>query len=59
MTPEEARQVAGFLRAHAPFDTLDPAEVQRVAIAAELESYAAGDTVFRQGGEPVRDPGGA
>ena len=54
MTPEEARQAAGFLRAHAPFDTLDPAEVQRVAIAAELESYAAGDTVFRQGGEAVR-----
>lgn len=54
MASEEARQVAGFLRAHAPFDALDPAEVQRVAAAAELESYTAGDTVFRQGGEPAR-----
>ena len=53
MTPEEARQVAGFLRAHPPFDTLDPAEVDRVAAAAELESYATGETVFGQGADPL------
>ena len=54
MTPEEARQAAHFLRAHPPFDTLDPDEVTRVAAAAELESYASGDTVFTQGAEPAR-----
>jgi CBS domain-containing protein len=54
VTPEEARQVAHFLGAYPPFDTLDPDEVARVAGAAELESYAAGQTVFAQGAEPAR-----
>jgi CBS domain-containing protein len=54
VTPEEARRTAGFLRAHPPFDTLDPDDVARVAAAAQLESFAAGEVVFAQGAEPVR-----
>ncbi|HEY1567946.1 MAG TPA: cyclic nucleotide-binding domain-containing protein, partial [Solirubrobacteraceae bacterium] len=54
MTPEEARQTARFLRAHPPFDSLDDAEVERVAACAEPESFRAGAVVFEQGGEPVR-----
>jgi CBS domain-containing protein len=57
VTPEETRQSgpdpAAFLRAHAPFDSLDPDEVDRVAAAAELEVYAPGEVVFAQGAEPV------
>jgi CBS domain-containing protein len=45
--------VAGFLRAHPPFDALDPAVVERVAEAVELESYEAGATIFSQGAGPV------
>ena len=54
MTPEEARQTARFLRAHPPFDTLDPAEVEHVAATAELEHYPAGEVVFDQGAEALR-----
>ena len=59
MTAPDARQTvttspAAFLRAHPPFDTLDPLEVERVAASAELESYRTGDTVFAQGAAPVR-----
>jgi CBS domain-containing protein len=54
VTPEEARQTARFLRAHPPFDSLDDAEVERVAACAEPESFRAGAVVFEQGGEPVR-----
>jgi CBS domain-containing protein len=54
VTPEEAREAAGFLRAHPPFDTLDPGQVDQVAASAALESYPAGDTVFAQGADPVR-----
>jgi CBS domain-containing protein len=57
VTPEETRRTApdpaAFLRAHAPFDSLDPDEVDRVAAAAELEVYAPGEVVFAQGAEPV------
>jgi CBS domain-containing protein len=57
VTPEETRHTgrdpAAFLRAHPPFDRLDPAEVERVAAAAELEFHRAGDIVFTQGAEPV------
>jgi CBS domain-containing protein len=57
VTPEETRHTApdpaAFLRAHPPFDALDPDEVERVAAAAELEVYAAGEVVFAQGAEPV------
>jgi CBS domain-containing protein len=44
---------AAFLRAHSPFDTLDPAVVDRVAATAELELYRAGEVVFAQGADPV------
>lgn len=53
MTPEEALPVARFLRRHPPFDTLDPADVERVAAATELEHYGPGEVVFPQGAEPV------
>jgi CBS domain-containing protein len=46
--------VADFLRAHAPFDSLDEGELERVAAATELEHHAAGTTIFAQGAEPVR-----
>jgi CBS domain-containing protein len=45
--------IAGFLRAHPPFDALDPADVERVAAAVELEVSPAGSTIFSQGAEPV------
>jgi CBS domain-containing protein len=48
-----APDVAGFLRAHPPFDALDPAVVRRVAEAVELESYDPGTTIFSQGAGPV------
>jgi CBS domain-containing protein len=46
--------VADFLQAHAPFDALDRAELERVAAVAEAEQHAAGATIFAQGSEPVR-----
>jgi CBS domain-containing protein len=53
MSEEEARRAAGFLRAHPPFDALDPAAVARIAAVAELETLPAGTTIFAQGDEPV------
>ena len=47
-------EVADFLHAHAPFDALDRAELERVAAVAEAEHHAAGTTIFAQGAEPVR-----
>jgi CBS domain-containing protein len=47
-------EVADFLRAHAPFDALDEAELERVAATTELEPHAAGATIFAQGADPVR-----
>lgn len=52
--PADPTRPAAFLRAHPPFDQLDPAAVERVAAAAELERYHAGETVFAQGAESVR-----
>lgn len=54
MIPEEARQIARFLRAHPPFDTLDPTEVQRVAATAQLEHHGTGEVVFGQGADALR-----
>lgn len=48
-TPEVTR----FLREYPPFDAVDPAEVDRVAAAAEVEFHRAGTTIFSQGAEPV------
>ena len=50
LTPPE---VSRFLRAHPPFDALDPDVVERVAGAVEVEFYRAGTTIFSQGAEPV------
>jgi CBS domain-containing protein len=46
-------EVARFLRAHPPFDALEPETVERVAAAAEVEFHRAGTTIFARGGEPV------
>jgi CBS domain-containing protein len=56
--PEETRvpveaDPAAFLRAHPPFDTLDPDQVARVAATAELEFYRTGEVIFDQGADPV------
>jgi CBS domain-containing protein len=48
-----APEVVRFLREHPPFDALEPAEVERVATAAEVEFHLAGATIFSQGDEPV------
>jgi CBS domain-containing protein len=47
--------VADFLRVHAPFDALSPADVELVAASAEIEFHLAGTTIFAQGSEPVDD----
>ena len=47
-------EVADFLRAHAPFDALDRAELERVAAVAEPERHGAGTTIFAQGADPAR-----
>jgi CBS domain-containing protein len=45
--------VAAFLRAHPPFDALEPVVFGRVVAAVEAESFTAGATIFSQGSEPV------
>ena len=52
-TPAAPLEVSRFLRAHPPFDALDPDTVGRVAEAAEVEFFRAGTTIFSQGAEPV------
>jgi len=52
-TVAAAPEVARFLRAHPPFDALDPDTVERVAAAAEVEFHRSGATIFSQGAEPV------
>ena len=42
-------EVAEFLRAHPPFDTADREAVERVAATAEVEFFAAGETIFTEG----------
>jgi len=53
LSGEEALDGGRFLRAHPPFDALDPDDVARVAAAAELECSPAGTTIFSEGAEPV------
>ena len=55
MTPEETREAdaAAFLRAHPPFDALAEGDLDRLALAAELEELAAGEVVFEQGAAPA------
>ena len=46
-------EVGSFLRAHPPFDLLEEEDLERVAGATEVEFFAAGDTIFSQGTQPV------
>jgi len=39
-------EVAGFLRRHAPFDALAPAELERIASEAEIEFFPAGAEIL-------------
>ena len=45
--------VADFLRAHAPFDALDKAELDAVAGATEIEFHPRGATIVHQGAAPT------
>jgi CBS domain-containing protein len=47
-------EAAAFLRAHPPFDALSDGELALLAEAAELLSFAAGETIFAQGTGPQR-----
>jgi CBS domain-containing protein len=51
--PAAPPEVVEFLRAHPPFDSLDVADVERVAASAEVEFHVAGTTIFSQGAEPI------
>jgi len=45
--------IAGFLGSHPPFDTVEPAELAKVAAVTLTEVNPAGTTIFSQGAEPV------
>lgn len=45
--------VVDFLRAHPPFDALELADVERVAVASEVEFFLAGATIFAQSAGPI------
>jgi CBS domain-containing protein len=45
--------VTRFLREYPPFDALDPATVERVAAAAEVEFHRAGSTIVAEGAKPL------
>jgi CBS domain-containing protein len=45
--------VAEFLRAYPPFDSLSPADLDLAASSAEVEFHLAGTTIFAEGGSPV------
>jgi CBS domain-containing protein len=47
------QDVADFLAAHPPFDALEPADVARLASAAEAAFHPAGAEIFQQGAGPV------
>ena len=47
------QDVADFLAPHPPFDALEPADIARVAEAAEVEFHPAGTGIFQQGSGPV------
>ncbi len=53
MSATAAPVVSRFLREHPPFDALDAADIERVAVAAEVEFHRAGSTIFSQGAGPV------
>src|SRR5919197_897529 len=45
--------VVEFLRRHAPFDDLDDGQLDELAGATEVEFFAAGERIFRQGEGPI------
>jgi CBS domain-containing protein len=45
--------LASFLRTHPPFDELAPDDVERVAVAAEIEHHPEGSVIFAEGAVPV------
>jgi CBS domain-containing protein len=47
------QDVADFLAPHPPFDAFEPADLERVANAAEVEFHTAGTEIFQQGVGPV------
>jgi CBS domain-containing protein len=47
-------QVEAFLARHPPFDSLETAELERVARSVQIEFFAAGTTILQQAGEPAR-----
>jgi CBS domain-containing protein len=46
-------QVEAFLARHPPFDSLETAELERVARSAQIEFFPAGATILQQAGEPA------
>ncbi|MGH2994573.1 MAG: putative nucleotidyltransferase substrate binding domain-containing protein [Solirubrobacterales bacterium] len=46
--------IVEFLRLHPPFDDLDEATLEELARTVEVEFFAAGATIFRQGDEPMK-----
>ncbi len=53
MSAAAAPEISRFLRRYPPFDALDDADVERVAVAAEEEFHTAGATIFSEGTGPV------
>jgi CBS domain-containing protein len=45
-------EIAAFLRTHPPFDALPDSELARLAAAARVVGFAAGETIFAQGAGP-------
>src|SRR3954471_11586051 len=46
--------IVEFLRAHDPFARLDEAALEKLASRTEVEFFAAGDVIFRQGEPELR-----
>src|SRR5258708_6341369 len=44
--------IAEFLSGHDPFTDLDEESLERLAEHADVEFFAAGDTIFKQGEQP-------
>jgi CBS domain-containing protein len=51
--PAALNDITDFLRAHPPFDALDPADVERAVSSAEVEFFLAGSVIFAQGAQPI------
>jgi CBS domain-containing protein len=51
--PSALNDITDFLRAHPPFDALDPADVERAVSCVEVEFFLAGSVIFAQAAQPV------